>query len=109
METNDVMKDASGFMMVHYHNKGIEMLELVRVINSKSVRDAIPTFMSLLKPPMVSYSYTKTISGQILNKNKKRVVEELDFDVGTEDMHCDCSTCEYCYEPVGHFILDTLM
>ena len=31
METNDVMKNsknASGFMTVRFHNKGIEMLEL---------------------------------------------------------------------------------
>ena len=70
METNDVMKDASGFMMVHYHNKGIKMLELVRVINSKSVRDEIPTFMSHHKPPMVSYSYTKTNQARYLIKRE---------------------------------------
>ena len=34
--------------------------------------------------------------------NHKRVVEELDFEFGTEGMHCDCSTSKYCYEPVGH-------
>ena len=109
METNDVMKNsknASGFMTVRYHNKGIEMLELPRILNSKSVKDAIPAFLSHRKPPMVSYSYTKTISGQIFNQ--KRVVEELDFDIGTEDMHCDCSTCEYCYEPAGHVVTGDL-
>ena len=109
METNDVMKNsknASGFMTVHYHNKGIEMLELPRILNSKSVKDAIPAFLSHRKPPMVSYSYTKTISGQIFNQ--KRVVEELDFDIGTEDMHCNCSTCDYCYEPAGHVVTGDL-
>ena len=55
---------------------------------------------------MVSYSYTKTISGQIFNQ--KRVVEELDFDIGTEDMHCNCSTCDYCYEPAGHVVTGDL-
>ncbi len=29
-------------------------------------------------------------------------MEELDFEVGTEDMHCECSSSKYCYEPAGH-------
>ena len=31
-------------------------------------------------------------------------MEELDFDGGTGDMHCDCSVCMYCYEPAGHVV-----
>ena len=87
-------------MIVQYHNKGIEMLQLPKILNSKCVRDTVPTFLSHRKPPRVSYSYTKTISGKLFNH--KRVVEELDFEVGTEDMQCDCSTCKYCYEPAGN-------
>ena len=47
-----------------------------------------------------------TISGRIFNQ--KKVVQELDFNVGTEDMHCDCSTCRYCYEPAGHVVTGDL-
>ena len=99
-------KVVSGFMKVYYHNKGIEMLNLPRILHSKTVRDAVPPFLSNKKPPMVSYTYTKTISGQIFNH--KRVVEELDFDSGTEDMHCDCTTSSYCYEPAGHVVTGDL-
>ena len=35
-------------------------------------------------------------------------MEELDFEVGTEDMQCDCSTCKYCYEPAGHVVTGDL-
>ena len=35
-------------------------------------------------------------------------MQELDFDVGTEGMHCDCSTCRYCYEPAGHVVTGDL-
>ena len=35
-------------------------------------------------------------------------MQELDFDVGTEGMHCDCSTCRYCYEPAGHVVTGVL-
>ena len=79
---------------------------MLQLPHSKSVRDTIPQFLSNRKPPRVSYSYTKTISSQIFNQ--KKVVEELDFDGGTGDMHCDCSTCKYCYEPAGHVVTGDL-
>ena len=103
---NKEFKVVTGFMKVHYHNKGIGMLNLPRILHSKTVRDALPPFLSNKKPPMVSYTYTKTISSQIFNH--KRVVEELDFNSGTEDMHCDSNTSRYCYEPAGHVVTGDL-
>ena len=75
---------------------------MIDLPNTEVVKDLIHAFLRYRKPPMVSYSYTKTISSRIFNQ--KSVVEELDFDVGTEDMCCDCSTCAYCYEPAGHVV-----
>ena len=54
METSDVVKDSKivgGAMTVRYHNKGIEMLQLPKILHSKSVRDTIPQFLSNRKPP----------------------------------------------------------
>ena len=68
--------------------------------------NTIPQFLSNRKPPRVSYSYTKTIASIVFNQ--KKVVEKLDFDSGTEDMQCDCSTCKYCYEPAGHVVTGDL-
>ena len=109
MVTDDVVKGSKkvgGFMTVRYHNKGIEMLELPKILHSKSVMNTIPQFLSNRKPPRVSYSYTKTIASRVFNQ--KKVVEKLDFDSGTEDMQCDCSTCKYCYEPAGHVVTGDL-
>ena len=50
--------------------------------------------------------YTNIISGQIFNQ--REVVEELDFDIGTGDMYCECSTNKYCYEPAGHVVTGDL-
>ena len=49
------------------------------------------TVPSYLKgpPPVVSYTYTKTIAGKIFNNRK--VVEDLDMDAGTAGMDCSCS------------------
>ena len=103
IQTSDVdipSKSASGFMSICYHNKGIEMINLPRILNSRYVRDAVPQVINNRTPPIVSYKYTKTIAGRIFNQ--KKVVQELDIDRGTKDMFCDCSTSKYCYEPAGH-------
>ena len=88
-------KGSKYYMKVYYHNKGIEMLDLPRILNIKIVRDTVP--------PMVSYTYTKSICGCIFNQRK--VVEELKFDKGTAEMYCECS---YCYEPAGHVVTGDL-
>ena len=62
MITSDVVKDSKivgGLMTVRYYNKGIEMLQLPKILHSKSVRDTVPQFLSNRKPPRVSYSYTR--------------------------------------------------
>ena len=109
--SDDVVKGSKkvgSFMTVRYHYKGIEMLELPKILH-RSVMNTIPQFLSNKKPPRVSYSYsyyTKTIASRVFNQ--KKVVEKLDFDSGTEDMQCDCSTCKYCYEPAGHVVTGDL-
>ena len=68
MDTNDVVKSnnkSGAFMMVGYHNKGVKMINLPKILNLKQVRDMIPPFLSHHKPPLFIYSYTRTISGQI--------------------------------------------
>ena len=55
---------------------------------------------------MVSYLYTRTISGKIFNQ--RSVVEELDVNRGTEGMCCDFSSSSYCYEPEGHVVTGDL-
>ena len=93
-------KEHSGFMKVHYHNKGIEMIGLPQILNSKYVRGVIAQFLKNREPPVVSYSYTRTISGAIFNQ--RSVVEELDLDEGTENVCCNS------YEPAGHVVTGDL-
>ena len=95
-----------GVMVVHFHNKGIEMVDLPKILNSRYVRDAIPSFLSESDPPMISYSYTKNISSTIFNQ--KRVIKDLDFNVGTEGLQYQCSMSDFCYQPVGHVVTGDL-
>ena len=109
IETSDVdklSKKASGFLNICYHNKGIEMINVPRILNSRYVRDAVPQFINNMVPPTISYKYTKAIGGRIFNQ--KKVVKELDIDKGAGNMCCDCSGSKYCYEPAGHVITGDL-
>ena len=50
-----------GVMVVHFHNKGMEMVDLPKILNSRYVGDAIPSFLSESDAPVISYSYMNNI------------------------------------------------
>ena len=66
-------------MNVPFHDKGMDMVDLPRILNSKKVGAAIPNYLKGL-PPIVSYMYTRTIGGEIFNNGQ--TVEELDVENG---------------------------
>ena len=62
------------YMNVMFHNKGMDMINLSRILNSNKVMAAVPNY--LRGPlPIVRYTYTRTIAGKIFNNRK--VVNEL--------------------------------
>ena len=103
---NKEVRETSGYMSILYHDKGIDMINLPRILSSKYVRDAVPSFLHNATPPIVSFKYTKTIAGKIFNH--KKTIEDLDVSVGTSNMSCDCHTSKYCYGPAGHVITGDL-
>ena len=40
--------------------------------------------------------------------NNKKVVEDLDMNIGTQDMKCNCSSSAFKYEPLGHVVTGNL-
>ena len=93
------------YMNVPFHDKGMDMVDLPRILNSKKVGAAIPNYLKG-PPPIVSYTYTRTIGGKIFNN--RRAVEELDVENGTEGMQCSCSSSEYKYDLCGHVLTGDL-
>ena len=43
-------EDNRGHMTVLFHNKGIEMIDLPKIVHYKSVRKAVPGFLNAQKP-----------------------------------------------------------
>ena len=74
---NVVNNSKRQYMNVLYHNKGMDLLNLPRILNCKRVMMAVPNYLRSTPPPVVSYTYTRTIAGKIFNHRK--VVEELDM------------------------------
>ena len=94
------------YINVIFHDKGMDMLNLPRILNFKRVRVSVPNHLRHTPPPTVSYTYTRTIAGKIFNNRK--VVEELDLDKGTVGMECNCSSSNYRYTPCGHVVTGDL-
>ena len=93
------------YMNVMFHNKGMDMINLSRILNSKKVMAAVPNYLRG-PPPIVSYTYTRTITGKIFNNRK--VVNELNMDCGTAGMVCSCNSSRYKYESCGHVVTGDL-
>ena len=89
------------YMNVMFDNKGMDMINLSRILNSYKVMAAVPNYLSG-PPPIVSYTYTRTIAGKIFNNRK--VVNELIMDCGTAGMVCSCNSSRYKYESCGHVV-----
>ena len=99
-------KSTNNFIKVQFHNKGLDMINLSGILHHRSIVDSIPTFIVNKSPPIVSYLYTKPIAGKIFNF--KRCLRDLDFDVGTKNLICDCQDSRFKYGPAGHVLTGNL-
>ena len=50
------------FIKLHFINKGIDAVNLPSILRSKSVTETVPTHFKEKVPPIISYTYTKTIA-----------------------------------------------
>ena len=76
------------------------------ILHSKRVTKTIPSFLDTVTPPIISFTYPKTIASKIFNF--KITLTKLDFDVGTANMSCNCSASPYNYVPAGHIMTGDL-
>ena len=48
-------------MTVYFHNKGIEMINLPKILNGRNVRSAVPNFLNNVNPPIVNLLRAKCL------------------------------------------------
>ena len=94
-----------GFVNVLFHNKGMDMINLPSILHNKRVVASVPSYLNNVAPPIVSYTYPKTVASKVFNF--KQAISNLDFELGTVTMSCNCST-SYIYAPAGHIVTGNL-
>ena len=55
------------FINLDFINKGIDAVNLPSILRSKSVTETVPTYFKEKEPPIISYTYAKTIDSKTFN------------------------------------------
>ena len=82
------------------------MINLPSILHNKRVVASVPTYLNNIVPPIVSYTYPKTVASKVFNF--KQATSNLNFEIGTVNMSCNCSTSPYTYAPAGHIVTGNL-
>ena len=76
------------FIKLYFLIKGTDAVNLPSILRSKSVTETVPTYFKEKEPPIISYTYTKTIASQIFNFSS--TLSDLDY----HQFHNNPSQCE---------------
>ena len=98
------------YMVTKFINKGIEYLNLPKILHSKVLRDLIPSGCKFKEPPIVTYKYLKTIGQSIFNY--RQTLSNITIEEILNPQPCTCksekSYTSYVYEHTGHVITGNL-
>ena len=88
-------------------NKGIHAVNLPSVLRGKSVTETGPTYFKEKQPPIISYTYTKTIASKIFNFSS--TLSNVDYhQFHNNPSQCEYNTSSHLYQPYGHVITGDL-
>ena len=94
-------------MNLLFHNKGIDYINLPRILNNKAVTQKIPEYFNHKLSPCISYKYTSTIAGKIFNH--KRACAEYVKSTGPDAFPCLCqSNQQFIHPNIGHVVTGDL-
>ena len=97
----------TNFIKLDFINKGIDAVNLPSILRSKSVTETVPTYFKEKEPPIISYTYTKTIASKIFNFSS--TLSDLDYHQSHNNpSQCECNTSSHLYQPYGHVITGDL-
>ena len=95
------------FIKLDFINKGIDAVNLPSILRSKSVIETVPTYFKEKEPPIISYTYTKTIANKIFNFSS--TLSDLDYhQFHNNPSQCECNTSSHLYQQYGHVITGDL-
>ena len=72
------------FIKIRLTNKGIDFIYLPSIFQDKSVTSSIPDYFQNSEPPIICYTYNKSIRNIIFNFNK--LWSDLEIDANTPNL-----------------------
>ena len=95
------------FIRLNLIKKGINAINLPSILRSKSVTETVPTYFKEKEPPIISYTYIKTIASKIFNFSL--TLSGLDYyQFHKSPSQCECNTSSHLYQPYSHVITGDL-
>ena len=77
------------------------------MLRSKSVTETVPAYFKEKEPPIISYTYRKTIDSKVFKFASTLLV--LDYhQFHNNPSQCECKTSSHLYQPYGHVITGDL-
>ena len=89
-------------------NKGVHQPFSPVPLTSVSYKvETVPTYFKEKEPPIISYTYTKTIANKIFNFSS--TLSDLDYhQFHKNSSQCECDTSSHLYQPYGYVITGDL-
>ena len=95
---------------IFFHNKGLEFINLKKILRHPDVISKLPEHLQEQEPPSIVYKLSSTISNKIFNY--KQTVHAIDIHdeitYGTELPECDCRNSPFVDTDHGHIVTGDL-
>ena len=103
-------KSPKHILPIYFHNKGIEMVKLNKILRKPHITSKLPENLLTEDPPSIVYSLSPTIRNKLFNY--KETVESIDITdsltYGAGFSECDCQYSDFADPDHGHIITGDL-
>jgi len=88
--TNSYTPEKSTYLNLHFANKELDAINIANIFHHKSMQSNVPAYFKQQAAPIISYTYTSTISSKIFNHRKTLQHPNID-DPRLTPAVCSCS------------------
>ena len=90
---------------LHFVNKGMDMINISKIINNKNVKKSLPTQFNKTEQISTVYTLTKTIRSKIFNhKEFIKTLDTKDILKNMNKLPCNCTTSPFTDANHGHIV-----
>ena len=90
---------------LHFVNKGMDMINISKIINDKNVKKSLPTQFNKTEQISTVYTLTKTIRSKIFNhKEFIKTLDTKDILKNMNKLPCNCTTSPFTDANHGHIV-----